>query len=243
MKKILITTFCFFTFFGFSQMTMKKLDGTPIIDGDVIVFNSYSDPDSYLGFKIYNSSNDLMRVKVRCQSIMNSTGDNLQFCIDPICVGQLVVGTSYPSGNPSLVPANGQNGNFDHLLNTNPGINPNSNVEYVMKFYQLDDSGNEVGNAITFTYRYQPLLANNNFNQLESIGVKIKSTLISNLLEFENTTDVSFEMYDLSGKLVRNSKFSTGNQSVDVSNMSSGSYVLSFTDNKGSRASKQILKK
>ncbi len=164
MKKVLILIISLYSSLSFSQMTMKKLDGTPILNGDVLTYTTLGDQNNitstdpaYLGLKIYNSAAGSINVKMKLISMTNADGNNLQFCIDPICVGTITVGNSYPSSGTSSVPANGQNGNFDHFVNSNPG-NGTSNVDYVLKFYMVNTFGVEIGNSITFTYRYSPTL-------------------------------------------------------------------------------------
>jgi Secretion system C-terminal sorting domain len=225
-----------------AQMTVTKHDGTPILDGQTLTFISTNFAESELAFYVHNNTSSNMITRISCENMTNSDGSGMELCYGNVCLPSVTIGESYPS-SPFTIAPNSVSGNFDHFLNTNNGDGIHYPMDYTFRFYQLDTSGNEVGNSITFTYRFQPVLASNSFNQLENMGVKIKSTLISNQLEFDNTTDVAMEMYDLSGKLVRNSKFISGNQSVDVSNLSSGSYILNFIDNKGSRASKQLIKR
>ncbi|HPW97672.1 MAG TPA: T9SS type A sorting domain-containing protein [Flavobacterium sp.] len=249
MKKIIVSLVCLISAMSFAQMTMKKLDGTPLNDGDVIAYSVLGDPNdisssdpAYLGFKIYNSSNSSISVKMKCISITGgATGTNLQFCIDPICVGTISVGNSYPSNGVSTVPANGQNGNFDHFVNFDAGTG-NSIVEYVLKFYMVNQFGGETGSSITLTYRYNPNLNTSGFSSLNNAGINISSTLVKSQIEFDATSIGTAQLYDLNGKLVNNINFVSGYNTINVSNLNKAVYVLNFTTQDGKNASVKVIK-
>lgn len=249
MKKIVFLLACLTSSLSFSQMTMKKLDGTPINNGDVFTYSvignasevTSSDP-AYLGLKIYNSSASNISVKMKVMSMTNATGSNLQFCIDPICVGTITVGNSYPSSSPSVIPANGQNGNFDHFVNGYAG-NGTSPVEYVLKFYMVNSFGAEIGSSITITYKYDPNLSTTGFSDLKSNGITLKSTLVDAQVEFDATAGGKAEVYDVNGKLVINASYTAGSNSADVSNLTAGVYILSFSTDEGKKASVRMIKK
>jgi hypothetical protein len=248
MKKIIIVIACFCSALSFSQMTMKKLDGTPIVNGDVFTYSVLGDADvaassdpAYLGFKIYNSSNNSINVKMKLISMSNADGNNLQFCIDPICIGTITVGNSYPSSGNSVIPANGQNGNFDHFINANPG-NGTSNVEYVLKFYMVNTFGAEIGTPITFTYRYSPTLAVGT-NALQNAGINVKSTFVNSQVEFDANSNGNAELYDLNGRMITSISYISGYNYVDVSNLNAAVYILNFTNDEGKKAALKIIKK
>jgi hypothetical protein len=226
---------------------MKKLDGTPIVNGDVFTFTTLGDAETaassdpaYLGLKIYNSSASNINVKMRLISMTNADGSNLQFCIDPICVGSLTVGNAYPASGSSVIPANGQNGNFDHFINANPGTGA-GNVEYVLKFYMVNSFGAEIGNSITFTYRYATLGIST--NALQNAGINVKSTLVKSQFEFDATSNGKAELYDLNGRMVTSVNYISGYNYVDVSNLNAAVYILNFTNEEGKKAALKIIKK
>ncbi len=242
MKIIFIVIINLFYLVSFSQVSLKKLDGTVINDGDIIVFNQLADPNNYLGLRISNSSNQEIKVKIKVVSIENSDASNLQLCINPVCVQQVVVGNSFPEEGSSI-PANGRNGLFDHFQNSNPGIVAGQNVNYVFKLFIVNMNNVEVGNSITFTYRYTSSLTTSEFDKLSSIGVKLKSTLVDNCLNFTSTEAVATNIYDLTGKrVVFNKVTNAGNQSIDISNLSTNTYIAQFTTLDGKKASIKFIK-
>lgn len=241
MKNIKLLSICLFSAFSFSQLTLKKLDGTAINNNDVLTFTDNTDPAAYLGLKFYNSSPNNINIKAEIMSIVNADGNDVQFCFGNVCVSGINEGTKYPN-NPAIIPANGQNGNFDHFLNTSTGTVVGSNVEYVFRFFMLDSSNQEIGNSITFTYRYAPLLATNSFSSLSDLGVKLKSNLINNQLDLEITRNVNLQIFDVSGKLMHSQELLSGNQTIDVSSMNWGIYFLNIRNNENKQSTTKFIK-
>lgn len=240
MKNILVTIFSLFSLVAFSQLTLKKLDGTTINDGDVLTFYHAEEPDNYLGLKIYNSINDDITVKMKVISFPTGAGSNLQLCVNPVCVNNLIVGNSYPSFG-SIIPANGQNGIDDHFRNDNLGDGV-SNLDYVLKLYRVNEADEEIGNSVTFTYRYSPNLSNTDFNQLASAGIQLKSTIIKNNIDLQVTKPVEANVYDLNGKLIVNQSLVAGDNSIEASKLASGVYLVNLTTIEGKKATVKIIK-
>ena len=243
MKNLKLLSICLFSVFGFSQMTLKKLNGSPINDGDVLTFSSVTDPDNYLGLKIYNNSPNIMRVKAEVVSITNADGTGIQLCFGNVCVSSISPGFSYPTNNPASIPAQGVNGNFDHFLNENTGINSNQNVEYILRFYQLDSNGLEIGNSVTFTYKYLSTLANNSFTNNQNTDVKLKSNIVNNSLEIDVLKNINTKIFDSNGKLLIDKNLVQGSQSIDISNLTNGVYFLSIYNDENKNTTIKFIKK
>lgn len=223
---------------SFSQISLSTKTGIVINDGDILTFNSFEDPDNYMGLKIYNNYNEDIYVKIKIIALASNS--NLQLCISPICVPDLVVGESYPSEG-SYIPANGQNGNADHFVNYNAGDGV-SNLDYVFKLIRVDENNVEVGNSITFTYRYSPNLSNSDFNQLISAGIQLKSTVIKNNIDLQVTKPVTANIYDLNGKLIVNQSLVAGDNSIEALKLASGLYLLNLTTSEGKKVTVKIVK-
>ena len=242
MKSLFLSIVCLSSFFATAQMSLKKLDGTPINNGDVFVFESVEEPDSYLGIKIYNNSETDINVKVKVESIVNSNGTNLQLCVGNVCLSTITAGNSYPNF-PAVIEANSENSNFDHFLNMNAGIDQSAPVEYTLKFFQVDDNGVEIGNSISFSYRYVSTLGVSNFNTLAQSGVSLNSNIVSSTLEMTTTKNVQYNLYDVSGKSLMHQNAAVGAHRIDVSNLNAGVYILYFQNDQGQKASARIIKK
>ena len=217
--------------------------GTPIIDGDVITYTVATDPQSSLDFHVVNTTSSPILTKIQFVSATFYDGTNFQLCYGTDCYDNVVVGQSYPNAAYEI-PANGQNGNFDHFLNTNVGDGTNYPMDFVFKFYTLDAAGNEIGAAINFTYRYNPNLSSDSFvSEIKEIGVDLKNTLVENNLEFNAEKNVSIKLFDINGKNVYNNTFESGNHQIDLSHLSSNIYFLNFTNEENKKASVKIIKK
>ena len=108
-----------------------------------------------------------MKVKMR---LVSKTGvpdtNGVSFCYGPnvndgVCLlpGVLSIGNVYPRNNEAqiIVPANGTAGGSgaNKIQNIAIPVAPATAVEYVFEVFQQDANGNEVGNKVRFTYKYQ----------------------------------------------------------------------------------------
>ena len=241
MKKIITLTLALITTLGFSQMALQKIDGTPINDGDVFNFTQLTDPGNYLGIKIFNNSLEEIRYRIKVVSITNATGSSLQLCFANVCFNNITAGNSYPN-LPFPMDPESSTGDFDHFLNNNAGTNLGNNVEYVFKFYQVNLNNVEVGNTVTITYRYTPLLSANSFAASDNLGVQLKSSLVSNQLELQVSKPVSSNIFDLNGKLINSQKLSEGIQNIDVTGFNSGIYLLNLTNDNNQKSTVKFIK-
>lgn len=242
MKSLFLSIIGLASFIATAQMSLKKLDGTPINDGDVFTFDTAEEPGSYMGIKIYNNSDSDINIKVKVLNIENSNGTNLQLCVGNVCLSTITAGSSYPNF-PAVIEANGQNGDFDHFLNLNSGIDPAAPVAYGLKFFQVDDNGVEVGNSVSFTYRFVSALGVSNFDALAQSGVRLKSNVVSSEIEMDFAKNVQYDLYDVSGKSILHQNATAGEHRVDVSNLNAGVYILYFQNDLGQKASARIIKK
>lgn len=241
MKKLFLAIAFLSLTTSFAQLSVKKLDGTPIVTGDVFVFHELEEPDNYLGFKVYNTSASSIKVRAKVVSITNSTGTDLQLCLGDICLNTISAGSSYPS-SPVTIAANGQNSNFDHILNNNPGIDPTQPVEYVIRISQVDNSGVEIGTGVTFTYRYTAVLANETFTNTQN-DVVLKSSIVSSTLDIRAAKNVMMELFDVNGKSIRRENLSAGDHSIDVSELGAGMYILGFNSETNQKSTAKFIKK
>jgi hypothetical protein len=243
MKKILIAlailTFCSSS----AQFSVVKLDGTPILDGDIITFTEATVSQASLDFHVVNNTSAPLLTKILFVSATNYDGTEFQLCYLVDCYYNIVVGQSYPTTD-FPIPANGQNGNFDHFLNTNSGDGTNYPMDFVFKFYAYDSAGTEIGTPINFTYRFDPTLSSANFtSELKNIGVSIKNTLVENDLEFNTENHISMNLYDITGKIVHDNSFESGNNKIDLSHLNSGVYFLNVTNEENKKVNVKIIKK
>ncbi|MCW1147106.1 LamG-like jellyroll fold domain-containing protein, partial [Flavobacterium lacisediminis] len=83
-------------------------------------------------------------------------------------------------------------------------------------------------------------LGNSDFENVNSITIYPNpSTGIFNIVSQQN---VSVEIYDLLGKLVYNQSLANGTNSIDISNINTGVYLLKVTDANGNSESHKLIK-
>ena len=242
MKRLLIALLCLSGLTAFSQLSLAKLDATPINDGDVFVFDNAEEPGSYLGIKAFNNSDEDINVRVKCLGITNANGSNVQLCFGNVCVFSVTSGNSYPS-IPAVIEAHSSNGDFDHFMNLNTGIDTNAIVQYSFKFYQVNNSGVEIGNSISFSYVYNPTLAVKDFSALQNIGVTLQSNVADRTLDITTLKNLQYEIFDLSGKLIDRQKLAVGTSAIEVSNLNTGVYLINFTNDQKQTAVTRFVKK
>jgi len=243
MKKIILLGL-FISQFCFSQIEISRYPNGALITSGTVLASNVLNLQSEIGFKVRNIGSTTTNVWVRCQDLVNNNGTQFQLCFGAECLDGVVVGQVYPSVGVVLAP-NETNGNFDHFLNNNAG-NAVFPLDFVFKFFQTNQAtqgGAEVGNSFIVTYRYNPNLSTDEINQLQTSCVIVKSTIVENELVLDVLKSTTMSIYDLNGKMVYNSKLNYGIQTIDVSDFSSGVYVINFTNAEGNSSNKKIIKK
>lgn len=242
MKKILLSLFALSSLISFAQISLVKHNGTPILDGDIITFTEAVAPQASLDFYVQNNTSSPILTRILFVSATNYSGTGFQLCYLVDCYDNITVGQYYPTTD-FAIPANGQNGNFDHFLNYSTGDGTNYPMDFVFKLYAVDSAGVEFGTPINFTYRFDPTLNNTDFNSLQNLGVEIKNTLVEDNLELTTTKNTSIAIFDINGKKVYAENLVSGNQVIDLSSLSSNIYFLNVTTENNQTASIKIIKK
>ena len=205
MKKIWITFAILLSINSFAQMVVKRSNGTVITNNQVFPITSLIAPANNVGFFVQNTSNADIRVKIRCESILNATGADFELCFG-LCYPSVAAGQRYPGGaNAVTVPGNGQTGAGDHFLNNFPGsgVFP---LDYVFTFYMVNATGVEIaGTGVTITYRYNPALSTNSLpNDLASLGIDVSKTVTSDFVVIKSAQNCTANRYQWQNGANRN---------------------------------------
>jgi hypothetical protein len=241
MKKNILLAFLFIAGISNAQLAVSKIDGTPIADGEIITFNSVLLNEATLSLKITNTLTSSIDVKLKCTGFINTDGVGMAVCFGGDCYSGVAVGQMYPSASTNVTIAAGENDTTSHFINSDPG-NGTSIIDYVFQIYRTNNFGAIVGTPFSFTYRYNPSLTISTFD-IKNIGLGLKSSVVSSCLEFDVTNSVNVQMYDMKGALIIEDKLLKGYQTVDVSNLSTGIYILKCSNNDGKKATIKIVKK
>jgi hypothetical protein len=172
----------------------------------------------------------------------NTNGQMMEVCFGPDCYGTTAVGDVFPSSGSVNIPTGGVDSSC-HLYNSDQGISTSVPLDYVFKIYQVDDLGAQIGTPFIFTYRYDATLSNTIVVGQNSKSVIIKSTTVNNNLDLEVNSKSDFSIYDLSGRLVLENNLDYGTQTIDVSNLTFGLYLINFVNENGDTSSVKFIKK
>ena len=238
MKKILLLlTLIFTAFIMNAQYEVEDQFGNEIIDGMVVEFSDYGVSNASLNFFITNTGPDEIYMRIEFVSAVNATGAGFELCFGQ-CYIDLVVGQTVPPAPQFVTIAPGETtpeGN--HFANTLDGTDIK---DYVFRFYETDSEGNDIGNSLSFTYRYDPTLGVNDVNELD---ISVASTVIFNDMQVNAVEELNMEIYNLQGKLVRSEKINIGQQLINMSNLSSQMYIVKFSNDEGASKTIKVVKK
>ncbi len=222
-------------------MSVTDLQGNPLQDGGLYTYDTNDFEPAKLKYVIGNTSaTDDINVLIEVVSFTNTDGTNCQLCVQPLCFFSINEGQSYPN-NPITLSPGADNGPNDYFSNTNPGDGANYPIEYVLRFYTVDDNGNEVGSDLTVTYQYSPNVSTSSFS-LKDLGVTLESTVISESLNFDTDNKVSLRIYDINAREISGYNANIGQHRYNLSNLSTGHYVVIFEDNSGRKTQVRIQK-
>ena len=242
MKKILLSLLLAVSFSSVAQFTVSRTDGTPLTSGDILTFNSIVYAQSSLALKINNTFSTAINIRITCLSMSNTNGQLMEVCFGPDCYGTTSVNQLFPATGSVNIPLGGSD-TSSHFFNNDIGISSSAPVDYVFKIYQVNTFGTQIGTPFIFTYRYDATMANYSVNQADIDAVNLKSTLVDTNLDLQVNSNINYAIYDLNGKQVLTNKLETGYQSIDVSSVSSGIYLLNVVTDKGNPYSLKFQKK
>lgn len=243
-KTSLLFALLFLAGIASAQFTVEDYNGVPILDGDVRGVNTTDPAIATLYFWINNeSTTDDILIKIKQESITNSDGSSYQFCFGMLCIFDVQEGQVYPAdGIPIMIPAGGTNPQYDKFQTENEGDGTNYPIDYVWKFFQVDEDDNEIGESITFTYRYDPLLSVNDL-EAANLGVILHNTIAARTLRVESINTLMFEIFNLNGQMINTDHISSGISDINTSNLNAGVYFIRFTDGSNNTSTMKFVVK
>ncbi|AXG73490.1 T9SS C-terminal target domain-containing protein [Flavobacterium arcticum] len=239
MKKIILIAGLLLCGIAQAQITVTG-NGEAITEGQTFTFNTLDAETATLDLHFTNTSTESVNIKMKVLSISNNTaGTSLQFCIDPQCFFSISEGSTVPSNPQSglTLEAGASSTGDNHFWSSYTGDNESMSVSYTLAIITVDGSGNELNQLISFNYVYSSTANINDFEALQNAGISLESTIIKNNMEINAQQNASLELYNMNGQLIKSVTISTGNQSIDLSSLSSAIYIARFAteDNKTSQ--------
>ena len=225
-----------------AQYTVRDINGDELTNGQVLDFTEYGYGTSanYEFFVTNDNPSETIYTRIEFVDAVNATGEFFELCYAQQCYTNLAVGFTIPDA-PQVFPigVGETTGEGNHFLNADPG-NGTDILEYVFAFHQYEADGvTEIGTPLTFTYRYNPGLIGVNENS--KVNLTIQSTVVSNEMVLNVNEPVSMLVYNLQGSVVKQARFETGLQTVNMSDLSAQTYIVKFNNEKGATQTTKIV--
>ncbi len=239
MKKITFLLVCMFASFSMlGQYSLEDENGNEILDGAVLEFGSFTEPEAKFDFYVNNETSDPINVKIEFVSAVNADGSLFELCWG-LCYTSIVLGNAYPLGNDWVtIDGNGQSLAGNHFFNQSDG--GGNAIDYEFRFYLVDGSGNDIGSPTTVFYRYDPLLS---IGDTAISEVKLLSTMVNETLQISTPIDLDVVIYNIRGQQVLASSVSAGAQEINVSALATQSYLAVFSDASGATKTIKFVKR
>ncbi|MDR6921492.1 MULTISPECIES: T9SS type A sorting domain-containing protein [Chryseobacterium] len=248
MKKINITILLclLFSFQSKAQIALAKEDGTPIANGQIITYNTVNEMPANLHYKIKNTSGFPINIRIKITDIVNATGSSFQFCYLSTCLPFVTKNAVYPANSkPAIsIGANSEVSNGYTMWNSDTGSGTFP-IDYVIKYYMVDDFNNELGTPVTFTYRYNPnaVLNVSDVKKDQNSFANIYSTLIMDNIKIISKENGFYSIYNMEGRTISEGGIKKGENLIDSSVLLSGAYIVTLKNDKGEIISKKVIKK
>ena len=238
MKKLL--TFIIVSLFvinTFAQITITDIDGNPINNDDVITFNTDGD-EANLVTLVTNNASGQIELKLKCVSITGADGSDMEFCIG-VCFWGMTEGTIYPIASNFYVDAGATTGSHEihfhhHIQAGDPDV-----TSYVIKLYE---EGNEAGNHVQFTYKYD--VNYTGINNIEKSNFSIypnPATTFFNIKVSEELTDTKIVITNVIGKIIKTIDVQKSDYRFSADELLTGIYFVSLIKDKEVLTTKKLI--
>lgn len=232
-------------FFGLvaaqAQFTVATPDGDPITDGSIFTFSQLG-VDANLGFDITNTSGGTIDMRLEYVSMTNGDGSGTYLCVFGTCLapGGISVGDVFPSSgtNSYTTLSPGETTNYeDHFYNTY-GAGSAFPLDYTFRFFEVDAVGNEIGDSITFTYRYDGTASVEDKNEVD---YALYPNLTNDFVTLQVNENVVVQIISTQGQVVKNYHFKAGANAMDVSMLPKQLYFVLIANETGKKSLSKII--
>ena len=234
--KIFFYTITFFSIlFVNSQnefaFVIESEDGQVLENNQVLEFSSVQYPNASYIFFVRNLTSESINVRAEVLNISGTDGSMMEFCFGE-CYFGVDLNTPYPLNSfVTIEPGETQTSVGDHFFNQDPGDGTNP-VSFQFRFYMVDSEGNEVMSIPELmtdyfvTYQYQA----QSFSLEENFSENIQLYLNEKILTITAPSEYTVSLFDISGKNILTTQLNEGINSIDVSNITNGIYILKYYD-------------
>ena len=206
---------------------IESEDGEVLENNQVLEFNSVQYPNASFIFFVRNLTSEAINVRAEVLNISGTDGSMMEFCFGE-CYFGVDLNTPYPLNSfVTVEPGETQTSVGDHFFNQDPGDGTNP-VSFQFRFYMVDSEGNEVMSIPELmtdyfvTYQYQA----QSFSLEENFSENIQLYLNEKILTITAPSEYTVSLFDISGKNILTTQLNEGINSIDVSNITNGIYIL-----------------
>ena len=221
---------------------IESEDGELVQNNQVLEFNSVQYPNASYVFFVRNLTSESINVRAEVLNISGTDGSMMEFCFGE-CYFGVDLNTPYPLNSfVTIEPGETQTSVGDHLFNQDPG-DGNNPVSFQFRFYMVDSEGNEVMSIpelmtdyfVTYQYQAQSFSLDENFSE------NIQLYLNQKILTITAPSEYTVSLFDISGKNILTTQLNEGINSIDVSSVANGIYILKFNDEFNRSDNRKIL--
>ncbi|WP_179005050.1 T9SS type A sorting domain-containing protein [Winogradskyella forsetii] len=215
-------------------------DESLVTDGQTIAFSEagcgYADPCNWK-FKVTNTTTQDIYVRIFVDDLVGTDGSDFQLCFAGVCLNDVALNSGYPS-TPYLIAPGGTNSAGNNLWNLNPSTTTTP-MSWTFRFQAFDSSGFTVGTPLIVTYSFDPTLS---VGESQLSDIKVYPTTVVNELNVSANEDLTANFYDLLGRSVKQATILSGDDTIDISDLSAQPYIIRFTNEEGESITKKIVK-
>ena len=210
---------------------IESEDGEILDNNQVLEFNSVQYPNASYTFFVRNLTSESINVRAEVLNISGTDGSMMEFCFGE-CYFGIDLNTPYPLNSfVTIEPGETQTSVGDHFFNQDPGDGTNP-VSFQFRFYMVDSEGNEVFSIpelmtdyfVTYQYQAQSFSLDENFSE------NLQIFLDQKILTISAPSEYTVSLFNISGKNILTTGLNEGINSIDVSNIANGIYILKFND-------------
>ena len=245
--KIFFYTITFFSIlFVNSQnefaFVIESENGEVLENNQVLEFSSVQYPNASYIFFVRNLTSESINVRAEVLNISGTDGSMMEFCFGE-CYFGVDLNTPYPLNSfVTIEPGETQTSVGDHFFNQDPGDGTNP-VFFQFRFYMVDSEGNEVMSIpelmtnyfVAYEYQAQSFSLDENFSE------NIQLYLNQKILTITAPSEYSVSLFDISAKNILTTQLIEGINSIDVSSIANGIYILKFNDQFNRSDNRKIL--
>ena len=230
------------SFVSYAQFEVRdKSDDSIVTEGQTIDFTeagcAYADPCNWK-FKVTNTSTEDIYVRIFVDELTGTDGSNFQLCFAGVCLNNVSLNSGYPS-TPFLIAPGATNSAGNNFWNQNDS-STTTPMSWSFRFQAFNAGGTEIGTPLNVTYNFSPSLS---VDDSVFSTLKVYPTDAKNIINVSSNEILSANFYDLLGRSVKQVNLVSGDNAIDISDLSSQPYIIRFTNEEGESITKKIVKK